>query len=241
MARPPRLEIPGVPLHIVQRGVNRSACFFGDVDRRFYLKCLREAARRRGCVVHAYVLMTNHVHLLATPHERGAAGTMLQDVGRKYVRTMNSVHGRTGTLWEGRFKSSPVDSEAYLLNCHRYIELNPVRAGLVADPGEYAWSSYGYYACGRPDDLVTPHDLYESLGHTAGERRKVYGDLVRVPLEDRTIVGIREALNSCRAFGSERFLLDLQEQLGRSAAPPARGRPPSGKPRTPARVSNKLL
>ena len=138
MARPPRLDLPGVPQHVIQRGNNRAACFFGDADRRFYLKCLAEAAARRGCAVHAYVLMSNHVHLLTTPTERGAVAAMLQDLGRRYVRIINTIHGRTGTLWEGRYRSSLVDSERYLLICHRYIELNPVRAGMVSDPMEYS-------------------------------------------------------------------------------------------------------
>ena len=119
MARPPRLELPGVPLHVIQRGINRSACFFGDADRRFYLSCLARAAAARGCAVHAYVLMTNHVHLLITPAEAGAVGAAMQDVGRRYVRVINTIHGRTGSLWEGRFKSSLIDSESYLLTCHR--------------------------------------------------------------------------------------------------------------------------
>lgn len=149
MARPPRLEIPGVPLHVIQRGNNRAACFFGDIDRRFYLRCLAQSAVRRGCEIHAYVLMTNHVHLLVTPSEAGAVGAMLQDVGRRYVRVINTLHNRTGTLWEGRFKSSLVDTETYLLSCHRYIELNPVRAGIVTHPAAYPWSSYQHYAAGK--------------------------------------------------------------------------------------------
>jgi len=132
MPRPPRLELPGVPLHVIQRGNNRAACFFGEVDRRFYLQCLAKSAARTDCAIHAYVLMTNHVHLLVTPGAPGSAAAMLQDIGRRYVRVINTIHGRTGTLWEGRFKSSLVDTERYLLTCHRYIELNPVRAGLAA-------------------------------------------------------------------------------------------------------------
>ena len=124
MARPPRLELPGVPLHVIQRGNNRTNCFFGDIDRRFYLKCLADAAARRDCAIHAYVLMSNHVHLLVTPQAPGAVAAMLQDIGRKYVRVINSVQDRSGTLWEGRFKSCLVDSQAYLFTCHRYIELN---------------------------------------------------------------------------------------------------------------------
>lgn len=191
--------------------------------------------------MHAYVLMTNHVHLLVTPQAKGAAAAMLQDVGRKYVRTINTVHGRTGTLWEGRFKSGPVDSETYLLNCHRYIELNPVRAGLALDPAEYVWSSHGHYGFGRPDGLITSHAVYEALGCSAAERQRAYRDLVARPLEARTIGTIREALNSCSAFGSEEFLQQLQLRCGRSAAAPARGRPPADKRRTATGVSGKLL
>ena len=141
MARRPRLELPGIPLHVIQRGTNRSACFVGDGDRGLYLRCLREAARRHTCAVHAYVLMSNHVHLLVTPSSIGAVAATMQDVGRRYVRLFNQIHGRSGTLWEGRYKSSLIDSESYLLTCHRYIELNPVRAGLVNHPLEYPWSS----------------------------------------------------------------------------------------------------
>src|SRR5688500_3782403 len=134
MPRPPRLELPGVPLHVRQRGNNRAACFFGDADRRLYLKCLAQAAARRGCAIHAYVMVTHHAHLLVTRKERGCVGAMLQEVGRRYVRVINTMHGRTGTLWEGRFKSSLVDSETYLFNCYRYIDLNPIRAGLASHP-----------------------------------------------------------------------------------------------------------
>jgi REP element-mobilizing transposase RayT len=140
MARPPRLELAGVAHHVLQRGVNRGACFFGDADRRFYLKCLGDAAERRGCAIHAYVLMGNHVHVLATPSETGAIAAMMQDIGRRYVRVINTLYGRTGTLWEARYRSSVIDCENYFLACQRYIELNPVRAGIVPHPGAYWWS-----------------------------------------------------------------------------------------------------
>jgi putative transposase len=144
MPRPPRIDIPGLPVHVIQRGVNRAACFVGDVDRRYYLKLLAKSAARRHCAIHAYVLMTNHVHLLVTPSERGALGALMQDLGRSYVRVINAIHGRTGTLWEGRFKSSVVDTERYFFTCQRYIELNPVRAQLVRHPMEYEWSSHSH-------------------------------------------------------------------------------------------------
>jgi REP-associated tyrosine transposase len=137
MPRPPRLELPGVAHHVIQRGNNRGACFFGDADRRFYLKCLEHAAQHRRCEVHAYVLMSNHVHLLVTPLDPGALGAMMQELSGRYVRVINRIQARTGTLWEARFRSSLVDSENYLLVCQRYIELSPVRAGLVDDPAAF--------------------------------------------------------------------------------------------------------
>src|SRR5690242_10953001 len=139
MARYPRLDLPDVPQHIVQRGNNRGACFFCDGHRRLYLDLLGEAAAATGVAIHAYVLMTNHVHLLATPRREGAVSALMQVVGRRYVQWINKSRGRTGTLFDGRFKANLVQSERYLLCCYRYIELNPVRAGLVVDPAEYAW------------------------------------------------------------------------------------------------------
>jgi putative transposase len=163
MPRPPRLELPGVAHHVVQRGNNRGACFFGDADRRFYLKCLEEGAERRGCEVHAYGLMTNHVHLLITPAEAGALGAMMQDLGGRYVRVINRIHARTGTLWEARFRSSLIDSENYLLACQRYIELNPVRAGLAAHPGAYPSSSHSHYARGTLNRLIRENPVFRTL------------------------------------------------------------------------------
>ena len=225
MARPPRLELPGVPLHVIQRGVNRSACFFGDVDRRFYLKCLGSAAAARGCDVHAYVLMTNHVHLLVTPVEAGAVGAMMQDIGRRYVRVINTIHERTGSLWEGRFKSSLVDSETYLLTCHRYIECNPVRAGMVAQPAVYPWSSHAHYAGLRVDPLITEHDQFLALGRDAEDRRSAFHSLFSTALADDVLATIRTAANTDSALGSEAFMTRAEALLGRSVRPPTRGRP----------------
>ena len=225
MARPPRLEFPCVPHHVLQRGVNRAACFFGDADRRFYLKCLTDAATRRGCAIHAYVLMNNHVHLLTTPSEPGAIGAMMQDMGRRYVRVVNTLHGRTGTLWEARYKSSVIDSENYLLTCQRYIELNPVRAGMVPHAAAYPWSSHSYYSGERANGLVSEHPVYASLGASAPERRAAYMELFRAMLDERTLARLREAINTDSAFGSEAFLDRLEAQSGRSARVPVRGRP----------------
>lgn len=225
MARLPRIEIPGLPLHIIQRGNNRSLCFFGDVDKRFYLKCLADASGRRGCAIHAYVLMSNHVHLLATPLERGAVAAMLQDLGRRYVRTINAIHDRSGTLWEGRYKSSLIDSENYLLTCHRYIEMNPVRAGITNRPGDYSWSSHQYYASGKPDRLITEHAMFAGLGSSDAERRASFCSLFEQQLDAETLKRIREAASTCSALGSEAFLANTENLLGRRVRIPARGRP----------------
>lgn len=203
MPRSPRLEEPEVPLHVIQRGNNRAACFFGDVDRRFYLKSLAEAATRRGAAIHAYVLMTNHVHLLATPAQPGAVALMLQDLGRKYVRVINTIHERTGTLWEGRYRSSLVADERYLMACHRYIELNPVRAGIVDDPADYPWSSHAHYALGRTDSMITEHPAYLALGMSPEDRRRAFRLLFHETLEEATLTHIRDAANAGSALGTE--------------------------------------
>jgi putative transposase len=228
MPRPPRLELPGVPLHVCQRGNNRAACFFGDVDRRFYLKCLARSAARADCAIHAYVLMTNHVHLLLTPRRPGSVAALLQDIGRRYVRVINTIHGRTGTLWEGRYKSSLVDSERYLLACHRYIELNPVRAGLAAHPGDYPWSSHSHYAGGKANDLISEHAAFLALGENPAERRAAFRALFQEELEEATLAKIREAINTGCPLGSP--------------ARRKRGRPAKAVPEElPDAISGKLL
>lgn len=165
MPRRPRLNFAGMPLHVIQRGNNRSACFFAEEDFRFYLHWLGIGAKKYGCAIHAYVLMTNHVHLLMTPEKPAAASTLLQSLGRRYVQYVNRFYKRSGTLWEGRFKASLVNAEEYLLKCHRYIELNPLRAGMVRHPGEYAWSSYGAngHLQYRGQCAGAGHDLEHSL------------------------------------------------------------------------------
>jgi putative transposase len=213
MPRAPRLELPGVPLHIVQRGNNRAACFFGDIDRRLYLKLLAQTAARRGVALHAYVLMNNHVHILATPRETGAASAMMQDLGRQYVRTVNKAHARTGTLWEGRYRSSLVDSERYLLACHRYIELNPVRAGIVGHPRDYAWSSHTYYAHGGANEFITPHSLYLGLAATAEDRQRTFRALFVCEMESGLLTHIRAAVNTGAALGSRMFMERVAAQL----------------------------
>ena len=230
MPRPRRLEPAGVALHVVQRGNNRAACFYGDIDRHFYLKCLREYAKRRGCAVHAYALMTNHVHLLVTPVEKGGASLMLQDIGRRYVRTINNVQERTGTLWEGRFKSNLIDSDTYLLACHRYIELNPVRAGMVSAPVDYPWSSHTYYARGGSNSLISEHPTYLALGTTAENRRRSFLSLFDEPLKESELAILRMSVNKGWALGSDQFLDRMEAMVGRSVRPGRRGRPPKELP-----------
>jgi putative transposase len=164
MARLPRYAVPGQPQHVIQRGNNRAVLFATAPDYQFFRDCLKTACEHHGCQIHAYVFMTNHVHLLMTPQTEDGIGKVMQSVGRRYVQYFNFTYGRTGTLWEGRYKATLIDTERYLLTCYRYIELNPVRAGLVAGPGEYPWSSYGANALGRYDPLVTLHGQYLGLG-----------------------------------------------------------------------------
>ena len=177
MPRRPRHSPPGVPLHIVQRGINRQPCFRTRRDFRAYLNALHEYSGRYDVQIHAYVLMTNHVHLLVSPMAELAASRMMQQLGRRYVQLFNHVYQRTGTLWDGRFKSSLVRSDRYLLACYRYIELNPVRAGLVRHAHRYRWSSYRANACGKRDSLLTPHRCWLELGPNSASRRRAYARL----------------------------------------------------------------
>jgi len=171
MARKLRIHIAGMPVHLMQRGNNRCPCFVDDSDRMLYLSLLEGAARMYGCGVHGFVLMTNHVHMLASAGGENAISRMMKRIGESYVRGFNKRHDRTGTLWEGRFHASIVDSHAYFLTCQRYIECNPVRAGMVAGPGDYAWSSFRHNARGQSSSLLTPHAAYLALGETNVERR----------------------------------------------------------------------
>ena len=169
MARLPPITVPGQALRIIQRGNNRQRVFFDPQDYQRYLDDVEAASRRYGCAIHAYVLMTNHVHLLVTPSNTEGPSRMMQAVGRRYVRYLNATYQRTGTLWEGRFKSGLIDSERYLLSCSHYIELNPVCAGMVTSPGDYPWSSYAHNALRRQDSRPTPHPLYGALGQSGPE------------------------------------------------------------------------
>ena len=225
MPRRPRLQLAEVPLHIVQRGINREPCFFAEEDYHCYLHWLEEAARDCGCAIHAYAQMTNHVHLLLTPKESGAPSRLMQSLGRRYVQYANRFYRRTGSLWEGRYKSSLVQAETYLLACYRYIELNPVRASMVMDPGQYRWSSYRTNGLGQADARLTPHERYLSLGKDGGERQVAYRALFRPELDAAAVNDIRQALQLGMPVGGERFAETICGRLGVRHNSGKRGRP----------------
>jgi len=210
---------------VIQRGNNREPCFLAEQDYRRYLEDLAVAAEKSACRVHAYVLMTNHVHLLVTPmQEHGIAG-MMQALGRRYVQYINKRYRRTGTLWEGRYKASLVDSEAYLLTCMRYIELNPLRAGMVEHAGEYQWSSYGANAQGRSDPLLSPHPLYTALGSIPADRQHAYRELFRDHMADAQLHEIRDALDHELVLGRPGFKDRIEAMTHRQTRLGIPGRP----------------
>jgi putative transposase len=226
MPRPHRLDLPGITLHVVQRGNNRQPCFFRGRDYEHYLEILGELLELLGCELHAHVLMTNHVHLMLTPKDAGSVSRLMQSLGRRYVAYVNASRERTGTLWEGRFKSCPVDGSRYALACTRYIELNPVRAGMVALPGDYPWSSFHCNALGRADGLVTPHPALEELATDDLSRRNQYLALVASGLADAELAELRLHATRQKAWGSGEFAAALEAELGRPVTIRKRGRPP---------------
>jgi putative transposase len=225
MPRRARLALPNVPLHVIQRGNNRQACFFAEEDYRFYLQWLAEYAGTIGCRIHAYVLMTNHVHLLLSAERPGAVGALMKALGQRYVQYVNRTYRRSGTLWEGRFRSCLTQEESYLLACQRYIELNPVRAGMVTHPADYRWSSYRANGQGEPDVVVRPHLAYTALGSDAASQQAAYRELFRFDLEPGLINEIRRATNGNYALGNKRFSDEVTAVLGRRVTPGRPGRP----------------
>jgi REP-associated tyrosine transposase len=225
MPRKTRMYLPGVLAHIVQRGNNREACFFCDEDYQFYKEVLLEGLKRYGAALHAYCLMTNHVHLLITPNEAGSISRIIQHVGRQYVQYINKTYRRTGTLWEGCHKGSLVDAENYLLTCYRYIELTPVAANMVESPDEYRWSSYRANAWGEDDDLITPHELYLRIGRCEDDSQCKYRDLFRVMISNQDVHQIKQALSKNYPTGSTRFKEQVEAMFGRKVGSGVRGRP----------------
>ena len=228
MARLPRYVIPSQPQHIIQRGNNRQVIFAADADYQFFRDALIDAAAKHGLLIHAYVWMTNHIHLLATPQYEDSISKVFQSVGRKYVQYFNFTYKRSGTLWEGRYRATIVDSEQYLLKLMRYIELNPVRANMTQHPADYPWSSYVFNAEGKlglNSDWLVPHNEYLRLGQNDVERQVAYQQLLNVNLSTNDLVQIRECTHKGWALGSLRFIDEIEHLTNRQASSKGIGRP----------------
>jgi putative transposase len=225
MARLPRLTVPGYPHHIIQRGNNRQPIFVDRADYELLLELLDEHARKQQVALHAYVLMSNHLHLLATPQTAEGIPQMMQAVGRRYVRNFNLRHARTGTLWEGRYRSTLIQAERYLLACMVYIDLNPVRAGMVGGPAEYPWSSHQHYVGRRSDKLVTPHPLYWELGNTPFAREQAYAELVENGISQAQQHALTDSALRGWALGEPDYVAELQRRTARRVARSQAGRP----------------
>jgi putative transposase len=218
MARHPRYALAGQPQHVIQRGNNKTLTFLDVDDFLFYKGSLHRALTRYECDLHAYVLMSNHVHLLLSPRTSGGISRVMQCVGRRYVAYFNKRYARTGTLWEGRFRATVVETDRYLFTCYRYIELNPVRAGLVDEPGQYRWSSFSSNALGMRDPLITPHSRYVALGSETHRRRTAYRALFDTEVNHTAMRFIRDATNKGWALGDDTFR-DRVTDLDRRAYP----------------------
>ncbi len=225
MARLPRYFVKGVPLHIVLRGNNRQPIFGSDEDRLSFRDSLLDAAKRHDSAIHAYVFMTNHIHLLVSPGAQESVPKTMQSIGRRYVQYFNFRYKRTGTLWEGRYRATVVDAENYLFECMRYIELNPVRAGMVRHPRDYSWSSYRANAEATVDALVSPHGLYLDLSKEERERRTAYRKLVKAPMDAQLLDQIRDCTNKGWALGGERFKSKIERLTERRTTRLPKGRP----------------
>ncbi|WP_295584808.1 transposase [uncultured Lamprocystis sp.] len=230
MPRRARIVAAGFPMHVILRGIDRSAVFFDNDDDRFFLDCLRLAASEESVAVHAYVLMTNHVHLLLTPDHAQGVPALMKRVGQRYVQHVNRTYRRTGPLFEGRFRSSVIEADAYLFACQRYIELNPVRAHMVGAPGDYPWSSYRRNALGQADALVTPHPLLLDLAPSEEARRIAYRQLFADELTTETLQRLRASTNGGFVLGSGAFERQIAGMVGRRTWKGAPGRPPKPEP-----------
>ncbi|MCL9775522.1 transposase [Vibrio methylphosphonaticus] len=191
MGRKHRVVAKNITQHITQRGHSKKSCFYDNADRLEYLKLLLKAKAKYPVDIHAWVLMSNHIHLLATPTEDDALVRMMQSLNTQYVRYFNRKYSRSGSLWEGRYRSFPIETERYMLEVYRYIELNPVRAGIVMDPKRYLWSSYKTNACGKTSVLVTAHSQYLALANTQEKRILAYNALFDLAIESHPNFGIR--------------------------------------------------
>jgi len=226
MARLPRLTIPGYPHHVIQRGNNRQVIFASAEDYEHLLALLAEYATKFQVAIHAYVLMGNHFHLLVTPETADGLPQMMQAVGRRYVRYFNDRQGRSGTLWEGRYRSTLIETDRYLLPCMAYIDLNPVRAGMVTQARDYPWSSHGHYIGQRQDKLITPHPLVWTLGNTPFAREAAYADLVHAGLSSGQQAALTDAVLRGWVLGGPDFVAELQKRTPRRLSQMRAGRPP---------------
>ena len=225
MPRKPRFFLPDVPVHIVQRGHSREPVFFENDDYSAYLHWVDEAADRYDCALHAYVLMTNHIHFLVTPQDKQGAILMMQHIGRRYTPYINHTYGSSGSIWEGRYKASLIHDEDYLLTCMRYIELNPVRANLVKNPAQYRWSSYRCNAQGIENKLIRPHSLYQRLGRTKADRCEAYKALFKAHLDPEDLKDIRASLQTGTPLGNNYFKEKIEKKLKTKVGQARRGRP----------------
>lgn len=225
MARLPRLVVPNQPHHIIQQGNDLQAIFRDTADYIAFINWLRDASRQFKVAIHAYVLMTNHLHLLASPSDEQGLSRMMQWIGRQYVPYFNQKYQRTGTLWQGRYRATVIDAERYFMTCCCYIELNPVRSHMVALAGDYLWSSYQHHAGIKPDPVITDHSLYWSLGNTPFDREISYKKLIELGVNEEDVAALTEATLKGWAIGSEKFKLMLERQTERRVRKGRRGRP----------------
>lgn len=230
MARLTRFFLPNQPIHVIHRGKDGRRVFFGKADYDRYRNWLAEAADKYGCAIHAYVLMPNHVQLLATPRTARSLPRLLQSLGRRHTRQVNAARDLEGARWEGRYRAAPIEAGAHLLDCMRYIETNPVREGLAARARAYPWSSHGAHADGSADPVLSEHRLYRDLGATAVKRQRVYRDLFRAPFAKGFLDDLQAAVNGGWALGSPAFRRRIGAAAGRRVTPLPRGRPRKAKP-----------
>lgn len=223
MPRLSRYVLPGQPQHVIQRGNNRSPIFICDEDCHCFRNILKDACDKHDCDIHAWVFMTNHIHLLLTPHNKNSISKVMQSVGRRYVQYFNATYQRTGTLWEGRYKATLVDTNEYLFTCYQYIELNPVRANIVSHPGEYRWSSYHANALGKTDILITPHSDYLAIHNNATTRQGIYRGYFKTAIDDKALEEIRVSTQKGWALGSHQFKEDIEKLIDRRTGPLPRG------------------
>ncbi len=225
MPRKQRFYIPGIPAHVMQRGHNRNPIFFAEKDYREYLKILKRVAEPYECQIHSYVLMTNHVHLLLTPGRDKSISQLFQALGRLYVTYINKTYKRSGTLWEGRHKGNIIETQTYFLTCMQYIELNPVRAGMVKHPADYPWSSYSANGQGQSNAILTPHNEYLSLAKEQSERLKNYRKLLGSKINTQILTDFRESIRSGTPLGSQNFLEKIEKTLNCKVGYTKQGRP----------------